>query len=191
MPRVVLLGEDRAHRQFLTRLCERSGWRIEDEQFAPPGEDSASGWVLARFRDLVAQIDRYPDLALLTCIDGDGKDYVERRRQLVRRLGRPWPAAHALLVPCWAIDTWALFFADEVVLGERGEEAKKAKQRAAHVFRRRASGTLAPGVPRDRPAPPAFRPEALVSIVEGFLGPSRHAELPSLDRSRASFRKLS
>lgn len=187
--RAVLLGEDRAHREFLERICELVGWEIVDEKFAPSGAEAASKWVLKQFDELVQDIVRSsrPGLRLLVIIDGDKKNWQIRRRELLRHCTMQLPAKDpfALLVPAWSVDTWALFFKKNQIVPE-GQESKPL---ARNLYRSMPHQALAPGVPRDRRPPPGWRPAVLKALVKGFLGEDDHASLPSLAASRKHFRR--
>ena len=187
--RVVLLGEDRAHREFLLELSVRAGWEVVDENFAPPGEGAASQWVLARFDELAREITdgSDPGLKLVVIIDGDGVRWAARRQELLKHCTVPIPANAplAFLVPAWSIDTWALFFHKDLVL----DEDQKSKPKAKNLYRSMPHKALAPGVPQALP-PPGWKPSVLAALVNGFLGDKFHGSLPSLAASREHFRRI-
>lgn len=183
--RVMLLGEDVAHRQFLRELCAKLNWRVIDEAFAPRSGGAASGWVIRQFPQRLAELRAgYQDLGLVVAIDGDNVGRSGRIEALRKacdeantgpRLDRD-PVA--LLVPTWSIDTWLLFFHQrEVIL-----ETEKSKLKAKRLFVR-PKGYGAPGVPT-ADAPLLIRKRPLEALTAGFLATKSHPKLPSIDSAR-------
>lgn len=189
--RVVLLGEDMAHRGFLVRLCREVGWRVALEDIAPRGTGSGSDYVIHRFPEHLQGVRAgYPRLGLLVAIDGDDRGRDRRlaalRHQCEEQGLEPRGNldAVAILVPVWSVDTWALFFSRGVVVREN----EKAKGKARSMFGPAHRGFLAPGTPvEDAPRPWKERP--LAALAEGFLSDRSHPDLPSIDLSRADFRR--
>lgn len=183
--RVMLLGEDVAHRQFLQALCAKLNWRVVDEAFAPRGGGAASGWVIRQFPQRLAELrDGYKGLGLVVAIDGDNVGRSGRIEALRKacdeantgpRLDRD-PVA--LLVPTWSIDTWLLFFHQRRVVPETVQSKLKAKRLFV-----RPKGYGAPGVPSDA-APALIRKGPLEALTAGFLATESDPELPSIDSSR-------
>lgn len=192
--RVVIAGEDRAHGDFLRRYCRQVGWTVVDEQFAPRGAGAASDWVIRTFPDRLEEVrgGGYPGLALLTAIDGDNRGRARRLSALADACAtrglRPLKEddSAAILVPCWCIETWALFFESGTALAE---DDKGAKSKAKRLFRPPHPGFAAPGVPR-ADAPRVWKPGPLAALVSGFASTASHASLPALDASRVAVRRL-
>lgn len=186
---VILLGEDRAHVDFLRLLCTQFGWKIVDEHVAPKAREAASGWVIRQFAERLTEVRAgYTGTGLLAAVDGDNVGRDARERAIAAACddrGVP-PRGRtdevALLVPTWSIDTWALFF----VRGRVVPESKKSKRKAQGMFERPHRGFLAPGVPADD-APRLWKRRPLVATVAGFLSNDSHPELPSIDEAREEF----
>ena len=182
--RVIMLGEDPPHRQFMEVLCDRAGWRIEDQRIQPSGQGAASGWVLQQFAEAHREVTsaKLPGLGLLVCIDGDNVGFETRRRALLEQVNSHPSDPVAIVCPTWSIETWLQFFD-----GEPCNEITSMKQRSGRHFRQMSYRHVGPGAPRERP-PPKLRRESLQHLTDGFLDPKRrHDDLPALDRSRAQW----
>lgn len=190
--RVILLGEDRAHLDFLRELSTRQGWQVLFEHIAPKGRGAASGWVVGQFPDRLQEIagGRYKGLGLLVAIDGDNVGRVGRLQMLAlasvaRNIPQQSPEDPvALLVPTWSIDTWLVFFHKHAVI----PETTPSKNRAKGFYGDPHTGFLAPGAAADE-APRPLKKAPLRSLLDGFLSDKRDDQLPSLDESRADFRR--
>lgn len=186
--RVVILGEDRAHLDFLRGLCTWFGWTIVDEHVAPRGRGAASGWVVRQFAERLAEVRAgYQGLGLLVAVDGDNVGQVGRRRDVGTACGDVGVAPPsdadelALLVPTWSIDTWALFFVRDLVIPEH----RKSKSKARAMFEQPHRGFLAPGAPVED-APRVWKRVPLEATVRGFVAGRSHPDLPSIDHARAA-----
>jgi hypothetical protein len=184
MERVVVLGEDRAHRDFTRGLCASEGWDVVDESFPAPGVGAGSAWVLDRIDELSRELPTSGETGLIVIIDGDGHDWIDRRRMLAGRCERhALDHRVAILVPAWSIETWALYFYRGVAV----REGQAADNRATSLKRSMPGAALAPGVDRRMLPPATFKPRVLQSLVDGFLGDRATTALPSLSASRISF----
>ena len=189
--RVVLLGEDRAHLDFLRRLRRELGWSVAFEHIAPHGQGAASGWVIQQFSERLAEIRAgYAGLGLLVAIDGDNQGRqarlaaLERACKAASQPERSEDDAVAILVPSWSIDTWGLFFCKDKVIPEN----KKSKSKARSLFEPPHRGFLAPGAPAED-APRVWKLRHLETLTQEFLSDRSHTDLPSLDSSRADLRR--
>lgn len=179
--RVVLVGEDRAHIDFLRELASRKAWRIVDQHSAPRGRGAASGWVVRFLRNDCPPAS--PGLGLLAMIDGDNHGFIGRTTTLPLVTVRC-----AVLIPSWSIDTWLLAFApkDPRTLAEHD---KTAKRKARRLFAKPHPGFLAPGADAHG-APRNIRLDARRAAVEGFLTDRWEEELPSLGASRRALARI-
>lgn len=189
--RVVLLGEDQAHRDFLRRLATELGWEVNGEHFAPRGSGAASGWVIRQLPERLAEIRAgYTGLGLLVAIDGDNVGRAARLDAMrgacvaVGHAARVDKDAVAVLVPTWSIDTWGLYFARDKVIPEN----RRSKGKARGLFERPHPGFLAPGAPAED-APRIWKSRPLAALAVGFLSDRAHPELPSLGAAREDLRR--
>ena len=177
--RVILVGEDQAHREFLEGVCANLGWRVSQRHFAPKGKGDASDWVLGQLPERLQEL-QYPGLGLVVAVDGDNKGRAKRLNQITQKcadhdlppLGSTIPVA--ILVPTWSIDTWALFFHKGRIISE----AKASKLKAKNLFTQKPPGMEADSFTK------SWKADPLKKLVEGFLGTQSHPQLPSLDSSR-------
>jgi hypothetical protein len=114
--RAVVVCEDRAHRSFAEKLCERLGLTPLHVHVAPSGAGSAEQWVRNRFlaeaRAHRSQANHQANLVLLVVTDSDAFGVAGRTAWFDEELekdGRPRRGGAeriVYLVPAWSIETW-------------------------------------------------------------------------------------
>lgn len=109
-PRVLILCEDKAHKDFIMGFCEELGWsRGKIYSYIHPGDKgSAEQWVRENYVKMLMSFRKREseNVILLVMIDADKFSPEQRRTSLEQLAPRKRGEAVAVLVPARNIQSW-------------------------------------------------------------------------------------